>query len=35
MLLGHEDIKMTLDIYKHINEKNKEDAVKSIKELNI
>lgn len=35
MLLGHEDIKMTLDIYTHINEKNKEDAIKSIRELNI
>lgn len=35
MLLGHEDIKMTLDIYTHINEKNREDATKSIQQLNI
>lgn len=35
MLLGHEDIKMTLDIYTHINEKNREDAISSIQELNI
>lgn len=35
MLLGHEDIKITLDIYTHINEKNKYDAINSIRELNI
>lgn len=35
MLLGHEDIKMTLDIYTHINQKNRDDATRSIQELDI
>ena len=35
MLLGHANIKMTLDIYTHINNKNKEDAINSISQLNI
>jgi len=35
MLLGHANIQMTLDIYTHINSKNKEDAIKSISQLNI
>ena len=34
-LLGHANIKMTLDIYTHINNKNKEDAINSISQLNI
>ena len=35
MLLGHENIQMTLDIYTHINKKNTEDAVNALKQLNI
>lgn len=35
MLLGHENIQMTLDIYTHVNNKNKEDAVNALKQLNI
>ncbi|MBC6355769.1 site-specific integrase [Lactobacillus helsingborgensis] len=35
MLMGHEDIKMTLDIYTHLNDQNKIDATNSIRELNI
>lgn len=35
MLLGHENIQMTLDIYTHITKKNKDDATDSIKQLNI
>lgn len=35
MLLGHEDIKMTLDVYTHVNQKNREDATNSIQQLNI
>lgn len=35
MLLGHSNIQMTLDIYTHFTEQNKEDAVASIKNLNL
>lgn len=35
MLLGHANIQMTLDIYTHVNNKNKEDAINSISQLNI
>lgn len=35
MLLGHANVQMTLDIYTHVNNKNKEDAVKSISQLNL
>lgn len=35
MLLGHENIQMTLDIYTHVNEKNKSDAINALKELDI
>ncbi len=33
--MGHEDIKMTLDIYTHLNDQNKIDVTNSIRELNI
>lgn len=35
MLMGHEDIKRTLDIYTYLYEKNKIDTTNSIRELNI
>lgn len=35
MLLGHENIQMTLDIYTHINQKNTDDAIKALKQLDI
>lgn len=35
MLLGHKNIQMTLDIYTHVNQKNKEDAVNALNQLNI
>lgn len=35
MLLGHENIQMTLDIYTHINKKNTDDAINALKQLNI
>ena len=35
MLLGHENIQMTLDIYTHINKKNTDDAIKALKQLDI
>ena len=35
MLLGHENIKMTMDIYTHITKKNEDDAIDSIRKLNI
>ena len=34
-LLGHEKIGLTLDIYAHVNDKNKEDAVQALNQLNI
>ena len=33
--MRYEDIKMTLDIYIHLNDQNKVDAINSIRELNI
>lgn len=35
MLMGHENIKMTMDIYTHITKTNKDDAKRSLKALNI
>ena len=35
MLLGHENIQMTLDIYTHVNKKNTDDAIKALKQLDI
>lgn len=35
MLLGHSNIQMTLDIYTHINNKNKKEAVNVLNELDI
>lgn len=35
MLMGHENIKMTMDIYTHLTKKNEDDAINSIKKLNI
>lgn len=35
MLLGHSDIRITLDIYTHITKKNQDDAINALKELNI
>ena len=35
MLLGHENIQMTLDIYTHINKKNTDDAIRALKQLDI
>lgn len=35
MLLGHANIQMTLNIYTHVNNKNKEDAMNSITQLNL
>lgn len=35
MLLGHENIKMTLDLYTHINKKNMDDALDALSRLNI
>lgn len=35
MIMGHENIQMTLDIYTHVTNKNKNDAASSIRELNI
>lgn len=35
MLMGHENIKMTMDIYTHLTKKNEDDAINSIRELNI
>ncbi|MCO6528521.1 MAG: site-specific integrase [Lactobacillus sp.] len=35
MLMGHENIQMTLDIYTHVTQKNKNDAATSISQLNI
>lgn len=35
MLLGHENIKMTMDVYTHLTKNNKKDAIDSIKELDI
>ena len=35
MLLGHENIKMTMDIYTHITKKNEDDGIDSIRKLNI
>lgn len=35
MLMGHENIKMTMDIYTHLAKKNNDDAINSIRDLNI
>lgn len=35
MLLGHSNIQMTLNIYTHVNEQNKKEAVNVLNELNI
>lgn len=35
MLMGHEDISITFDIYAHVNAKNKDDAKEAIQLLNI
>ncbi|MDF7672195.1 site-specific integrase [Lactobacillus sp. ESL0701] len=35
MLMGHETIAMTMNIYTHINNSNRKDAISSIKTLNI
>ena len=35
MLLGHSNIRMTLDLYTHINEKNKKEAANVLNALNI
>ena len=35
MLMGHENIQMTLDIYTHLTQKNKNDAINSIMALNL
>lgn len=34
MLLGHSNIQMTLDIYTHVNNKNKQDAINALQKLN-
>lgn len=33
--MGHENIKMTMDIYTRLTKKNEDDAINSIRELNI
>ncbi|WEV62998.1 tyrosine-type recombinase/integrase [Lactobacillus sp. ESL0731] len=35
MLMGHETIEMTMDIYTHLTSQNKKDTINSIKLLNI
>lgn len=35
MLLGHFDIRITLDIYTHITKKNQDDAINALKQLDI
>lgn len=35
MLLGHSDIRITLDIYTHITKKNQDDAINAMKRLNL
>lgn len=35
MLMGHKNIKMTMDIYTHLTKKNEDDTINSIRELNI
>lgn len=35
MLLGHENIKMTMDVYTHLTKNNKKDAIDSIQQLDI
>lgn len=35
MLLGHPDIRITLDIYTHITKKNQDDAINALKQLNL
>ncbi|MES5110600.1 tyrosine-type recombinase/integrase [Lactobacillus iners] len=35
MLLGHSDIRITLDIYTHITKKNQDDAIDALKKLDL
>lgn len=35
MLLGHSDIRITLNIYTHITKKNQDDAIDALKKLDL